>query len=123
MFVAWTRTFGCAQTAAPALQDGEPEEEEEEPEESGGDGFVVRDAYFSEDEGPRSGCLGLDDLAADLHVDAAPGAPRPPAQERQGRLRGYPPVSPGMLIRSPAALQAWYQQHGLPQLPATSTLG
>ncbi len=107
-----------------ARQDGEPEEEEEEPEESGGDGFVVRDAYFSEDEGPRSGCLGLDDLAADLHLDAAPGAPRPRAQERQGRLRGSPrPIPPGMHVRSSAALEAWYQQDGLPQLPATSTPG
>lgn len=52
-------------------QDGEGEEEEEEPEESGGDGFVVGDAHLSDNEGLDSGCLGLDDLASELHLDAS----------------------------------------------------
>ncbi|KAK9846650.1 hypothetical protein WJX81_008416 [Elliptochloris bilobata] len=73
------------------LSDGEADEEEEEPEESGGDGFVVGDAYLSDDEGLHSGCLGLDDLAAELHLDAAAdeatSAERPAAAESVARER------------------------------------
>ena len=58
-------------------QDGEPEEEEEEPEESCGDGFVVGDTHLSDNEGLDSGCLGLDDLASDLHLDACGALPNP----------------------------------------------
>ena len=37
---------------------------------------MVGDAYLSDDEGLHSGRLGLDDLAAELHLDAAAGVRR-----------------------------------------------